>query len=57
MLEVELGPQSSLMILGGLELQVICELLVRAEFSEPQAKRGLTAERSDVLHGSPPCER
>jgi hypothetical protein len=32
---------------------VICELLVRAEFSEPQTKRGLTAERRDIFHGSP----
>jgi hypothetical protein len=56
MLEVELRPQSFLMIFGGFELKVICELLVRAEFSEPQTKRGLTAERRDIFHGSPPCE-
>ena len=52
--EVELGPQGSLMVVGGLEAQLICHRALSAELGKSQAECRLTPEISGSFHGPLP---
>jgi hypothetical protein len=41
--DVELGPHGSLMVVGSLGSQLVCNEFVRAQLGEPQTERGVTA--------------